>query len=92
MTTESEQTLENNLLRQLVRQGYERVVVRDEAELVANLKRQLEIHNKKIKGWRVYRPGAGSLGQLARTFSMAVFSGAVTQSLYLYFTETWRAT
>lgn len=46
MTTESEQTLENNLLRQLVGQGYERVVVRDEAELVANLKRQLEIHNK----------------------------------------------
>lgn len=46
MTTESEQTLENNLLRQLVGQGYERVVVRDEAELVVNLKRQLEIHNK----------------------------------------------
>lgn len=46
MTTESEQTLENNLLSQLEKQGYERVVVRDEAELVANLKRQLEIHNK----------------------------------------------
>lgn len=46
MTTQSEQTLENNLLTQLVEMGYERVTVADEAALLANLRRQLELHNE----------------------------------------------
>ena len=46
MTTESEQTLENNLIAQLETLGFERVRIDDEDALVANLQRQLEKHNK----------------------------------------------
>ena len=46
LTTQSEQTLENNLIDQLASQGYERVVIENESDLLANLKRQLEKHNK----------------------------------------------
>lgn len=45
MPIQSEQTLENNLLVQLQKMKYERVVVADEKELLANLKVQLEKHN-----------------------------------------------
>lgn len=45
MTTQSEQTLENNLIAQLAEMGYERVAVDDEASMVANLRTQLELHN-----------------------------------------------
>lgn len=46
MSTQSEAILEENLLKQLVSLGYEKVLIRDEAELLANLKKQLEKHNK----------------------------------------------
>lgn len=46
MTTQSEQTLENNLIAQLQEMKYERIVIRDEDDLLANLKTQLEKHNK----------------------------------------------
>ena len=46
MTSQPEQILENNLVTQLERLGYKRVVIRDENELLANLKNQLEKHNK----------------------------------------------
>lgn len=46
MTTQPEQTLENNLVAQLVQLGYEKVVVGNEQDLLTNLKRQLEKHNK----------------------------------------------
>lgn len=46
MSTQSEAILEKNLLKQLVSLGYEKVLIRDEAELLANLKAQLERHNK----------------------------------------------
>lgn len=45
MTTQSEQTLENNLIAQLQELKYERVVIDDEKSLVANLKTQIEKHN-----------------------------------------------
>ena len=45
MTTQSEQTLEQNLLAQLQAMKYERVEVADEVALLANLKTQLEKHN-----------------------------------------------
>lgn len=45
MTTQSEQSLENNLISQLVGMGYERVTIVDESAMVANLKTQLELHN-----------------------------------------------
>ncbi|HCA57798.1 MAG TPA: deoxyribonuclease HsdR [Blastocatellia bacterium] len=47
MPTQPEQELENKLVEQLVTIGYEKVLIRDEADLVANLKVQLEKHNKK---------------------------------------------
>lgn len=46
MTTQSEQQLENSLVTQLQALGWEKVDVPDEAALVANLKKQLEAHNK----------------------------------------------
>lgn len=45
MTTQSEQQLENNLINQLQKLGFERVRIDDEAALIANLKSQLEKHN-----------------------------------------------
>ncbi|WP_460948608.1 type I restriction endonuclease subunit R [Spirosoma daeguense] len=46
MATQSEAALEENLLQQLVGLGYKRVVIPDETALLANLKTQLETHNK----------------------------------------------
>ncbi|MDX2246465.1 MAG: type I restriction endonuclease subunit R [Bacteroidia bacterium] len=46
MTTQPEQILENNLVFQLQQLGYEKVAIRDEGDLLANLKAQLEKHNK----------------------------------------------
>ena len=46
MTTQTEQQLEDALIAQLQRLGWDRVVIKDEAGLVANLKAQLEAHNK----------------------------------------------
>ncbi|MFC4996038.1 hypothetical protein [Rubritalea tangerina] len=45
MGSKSEQKLENELVAQLVAQGYEKVAVVDEASLLANLKTQLEAFN-----------------------------------------------
>lgn len=50
MTTQSEQTLENNLVAQLVEQGYERVEISDSTDLLANFKFQLEKHNAEKLG------------------------------------------
>lgn len=46
MSTQSEAILEENLLKQLELQEYERVVINDDSELEKNLKSQLEKHNK----------------------------------------------
>lgn len=46
MTTQPEQVLESNLIKQLTGLGYELVLIKDEAALIANLKRQLERHNQ----------------------------------------------
>lgn len=46
MTSQPEQILENNLIEQLQKLGYKKVVIHDENELLANFKQQLEIHNK----------------------------------------------
>lgn len=43
--TQSEQILEDNLVQQLQGLGYAFVPIKDEADLLANLKRQLEKHN-----------------------------------------------
>ena len=44
--TQSEQILENNLVKQLTTLGYEQVTIRNESDLLANLKAQLEKHNQ----------------------------------------------
>jgi type I restriction enzyme R subunit len=46
MATQSEAALEENLIQQLVGIGYKRVVISDEKALLANLRIQLETHNK----------------------------------------------
>jgi type I restriction enzyme R subunit len=45
MTTQPEQILENNLVSQLAQLGYDKVVIKDEVDLLSNLKLQLEKHN-----------------------------------------------
>lgn len=42
---ESEQSLENNLIKNLEFLGYKKVEIKNEVELLENLKKQLEIHN-----------------------------------------------
>lgn len=46
MTTQSEETLERLLIAQLSSNGYERVTIKDEADLIVNLKTQLEKFNQ----------------------------------------------
>ena len=46
MSTQTEQQLENALIAQLETLGWDRVTIKDEADLVSNLKHQLEVHNK----------------------------------------------
>lgn len=46
MTSQPEQTLENNLVDQLEKLGYKRIFIKDESDLLQNLKSQLEVHNK----------------------------------------------
>lgn len=46
MNTQSEYALENALIDQLERMHYDRVRIDNEAAMLANLKQQLEIHNK----------------------------------------------
>lgn len=46
MSKQSEAILEENLLKQLELQKYERVVIKDDKDLEKNLKSQLEKHNK----------------------------------------------
>ena len=45
MSTQPEQILEDKLVAQLQQLGYAFVIIRDEKELLANLKAQLEKHN-----------------------------------------------
>jgi type I restriction enzyme R subunit len=46
-STQPEQELENKLVDQLAALGYEKVVIRDESDLLKNLKSRLERHNNK---------------------------------------------
>jgi type I restriction enzyme R subunit len=46
MTTQPEQILEDNLIAQLVELGYTYIAIKDENDLFANFKSQLEKHNK----------------------------------------------
>jgi type I restriction enzyme R subunit len=48
MSVQSEYALEDALIKQLVGMEYARIDIEDEAAMLANLKRQLEIHNKNI--------------------------------------------
>jgi type I restriction enzyme R subunit len=45
MTLQPEQVLENKLVEQLVKLGYNKVIITNEESLIANLKKQLEKHN-----------------------------------------------
>ena len=46
MNTQSEYILEENLIKRLEKLGYEKVNIKNEKELLSNLKRQLEKHNQ----------------------------------------------
>ena len=54
---QSEQILENNLVAQLETLGFEKVRIKDEADLIQNLKRQLEIHNKTSLSDKEFKSG-----------------------------------
>ena len=46
MNSQPEQILENSLVAQLEQLTYKKVLIQDEADLLLNLKKQLEVHNK----------------------------------------------
>ncbi|AZA52055.1 type I restriction endonuclease subunit R [Chryseobacterium sp. G0201] len=48
MTSQSELILEQNLIGQLAANGYDKVTIKDESDLLVNLKKQLEKHNNKV--------------------------------------------
>jgi type I restriction enzyme R subunit len=48
MTSQSELILEQNLISQLAANGYDKVTIKDETDLLVNLKKQLEKHNNKV--------------------------------------------
>jgi type I restriction enzyme R subunit len=48
MTSQSELILEKNLIEQLSSNGYEKIIIKDESDLLVNLKKQLEKHNNKV--------------------------------------------
>lgn len=48
MTSQPEQLLENNLVSQLAQLGYKKVQIKDETDLLINLKAQLEKHNRIV--------------------------------------------
>ena len=48
MTSQSESILEKNLIEQLASNGYDKATILDEADLLVNLKKQLEKHNNKV--------------------------------------------
>lgn len=45
MTKQPEYILEENLVKQLIVLGYAKVIIKDEKDLIQNLKSQLEKHN-----------------------------------------------
>lgn len=47
MNTQPESMLEEKLVKQLSSQGYDKVIIKDEKDLLVNLKSQLEKHNKR---------------------------------------------
>ena len=47
MTYQSENELENLLIKQLTSQGYDKVIISDEQQLKDNLRHQLFLHNKE---------------------------------------------
>ncbi|MCP4176254.1 MAG: type I restriction endonuclease subunit R, partial [bacterium] len=47
MTAQSEYILEENLVKQLQELGYSKVIIKDEDDLISNLKAQLEKHNNR---------------------------------------------
>lgn len=72
MSTQSEQVLENALVAQLETLGFEKVRIDDEPALLANLKRQLEKHNKATFSEGEFRQilnklAKGNIFQKART-------------------------
>ena len=49
MSYQSEAQLENNLIKQLVEQGFNKVNIVDEEGLKNNFRHQIEEHNKSIR-------------------------------------------
>jgi type I restriction enzyme R subunit len=95
--SQAEAELEKNLVTRLNGLGYEPVMIRDEAELLANLKRQLEKHNRVTLSYHEFdsvlnQLDKGNVFDRAKTlrdrFRLTRDDGS---SLYLQFlnTEEW---
>ena len=72
MSTQSELALENKLIDQLQLLGWNRVSIADEESLLANLKKQLEIHNQTLLSEQEFKQvlnklAKGNLFQKAKT-------------------------
>ena len=72
MILESEAAMEAKLIQQLVGLGYSSVVIKDENDLLANLKKQLEKHNSISLSEKEFRQilnyiGKGNIFEKAKT-------------------------
>ena len=72
MSTQSELALENKLIDQLQLLGWNRVSITNEESLLANLKKQLEIHNQTLLSEQEFKQvlnklAKGNLFQKAKT-------------------------
>ena len=72
MSTQSELALENKLIDQLQLLGWNRVSITDEESLLANLKKQLEVHNQTLLSEQEFKQvlnklAKGNLFQKAKT-------------------------
>ncbi|MEQ8240234.1 MAG: type I restriction endonuclease subunit R [Cyclobacteriaceae bacterium] len=63
MTTQPEAILEDNLVKKLQELGYQKVIIKNEDDLVANLKAQLEKHNKRSLSDNEYKQVLNALAK-----------------------------
>lgn len=72
MTAQSEQILEEKLIKQLTSNGYEKVIIKDEKDLLANLKTQLEKHNNKTFSDNDFKQIVNHLSKTNNVFEKAL--------------------
>jgi type I restriction enzyme R subunit len=92
MSTQSELALEQNLIVQLMENGYENVTIKDETDLLANLKTQLEKFNERTFTDEEFKQVLNHLTKTTNVFEKAKilrdkfsFKNADNETVYVSF-------